>query len=179
MYVLGETTIRAVVAEDLSATRHWRNDPRVSGPALGRRFPITEIGERAWFEQLGLGAFPTHVVWTIADQSDAPIGLVQLADINWIHRTAMFGVWIGPDHQGRGHASRATQLACDHGFNKLGLRQIRLEVLDGHESARALYFKSGFTDEALLRDAVVVDGYPRSVRIMLLSPFDAASDRRT
>src|SRR6185436_11078775 len=67
MYRLGGTMIRAVEVDDLPMTRVWRNDPRVSMPALGRRFPITESGERAWFEALAVGAFPTQLVWAVAD----------------------------------------------------------------------------------------------------------------
>jgi RimJ/RimL family protein N-acetyltransferase len=125
VYSTGGTTIRAVEADDLAATRRWRNDPRISGPALGRRFPITEVGERNWFEQLGDGRFPTAVVWTIADDTGDPVGLVQLNDIHWIHRTAQFGIWVGPEHWGHGHAGRATRMACDHAFGVLGLRQLR------------------------------------------------------
>ena len=178
MYVMGNTTIRAVEPNDLGATRRWRNDPRVFGPALGRRFPITETGERTWFEELGQGQFPTQVVWTIADESDSAIGLVQLTDIHWIHRTAMFGIWVGPEHRGNGHASRATQLACRHGFDALGLRQIRLEVLEDHEAAHAVYAKNGFRDEGLLRGAVLLDGRPQDLRVMLLSASSAVPDRR-
>ncbi len=177
MYVSGITMIRAVEPHDLDATRRWRNDPRVASPALGRRFPITEIGERAWFEGLGQGAFPTQVVWTVADESDEPIGLVQLTDIHWIHRTACFGIWIGPEHQGHGHASNATYLACRHGFTELGLRQIRLAVIAGHDAARAVYRKVGFVDEARLIDAVIVDGQPCDQHVMLLTPTAAVLDR--
>jgi RimJ/RimL family protein N-acetyltransferase len=177
VYVSGNTVIRAVEPHDLDATRRWRNDPRVARPALGRRFPITEVGERAWFDGLGQGAFPTHVVWTVADESDKPIGLVQLTDIHWIHRTAYFGIWIGPEQQGKGHGTRAAQLACRHGFTELGLRQIRLEVIAGHDAARAAYRKVGFVDEAKLNDAVIVGGQPCDQHVMVLTSPPAVHDR--
>lgn len=168
MHSLDGTTLRAIEASDLEATRRWRNDPAVSGPALGRRFPITAPGEQRWFDDLGTGAFPTHVVWAVADQQGSIVGLVHLHDIHWIHRTAMFGIWIGPEHWGLGHASRATRLACDHGIRALGLRQIRLTVLGGHEAARAVYSTNGFVDEAVLAGAVMVDGVPADLIQMVL-----------
>jgi RimJ/RimL family protein N-acetyltransferase len=166
--VLEATTIRAVELRDLEATRRWRNDPRIWGPALGRRFPITEPGERSWFEHLGSGAFPTQVVWAVADHTDDVIGLVRLDDIHWIHRTAMFGIWIGPEHWGSGHAGRATRMVCDHAVNALGLRQVRLQVLAGHEAARAVYRANGFVDEGVLRAAVLLDGRYHDVQLMIL-----------
>ncbi len=178
MQVLGATTIRAVESRDLEATRRWRNDPRIWGPALGRRFPIVESGERAWFEHLGSGAFPTQVVWTIADDADSAVGLVRLDDIHWIHRTAMFGIWIGPEHWGTGHAGRATRLVRDHAVSSLGLRQVRLEVLVGHDAARSVYLNNGFVDEGLLRGAVLLDGRHHDLHLMVYHappPLQASS----
>ena len=169
MQVLGATTIRSVESRDLESTRRWRSDPRIWGPALGRRFPITEPGEHAWYAQLGSGAFPTQVVWTVADDTDAAVGLVRLDDIHWIHRTAMFGVWIGPEHWGAGHAGRATRLVLDHAVRSLGLRQVRLEVLAGHDAARSVYLSNGFVDEGLLRDAVLLDGRFHDLHLMVFN----------
>ncbi|MEZ5225000.1 MAG: GNAT family protein [Ilumatobacteraceae bacterium] len=168
MQVLGSTRIRAVETGDLEATRRWRNDPKVWGPALGRRFPITEPGERGWFDHLGSGAFPTQVVWAVADENDSVLGLVRLDDIHWIHRTAMFGIWIGPEHWGNGHAGRATRLVCDHALDSLGLRQLRLQVVAGNDAARSVYLANGFVDEGVLRDAVLLDGRYHDLLQMVL-----------
>ncbi|MGD9996118.1 MAG: GNAT family N-acetyltransferase [Ilumatobacteraceae bacterium] len=152
------TVIRAVEAADLAKTRQWRNDPRVANPSLGRRFPITEGGEREWFEGLGRGAFPTQLTWAVATEESSIVGLVQLRDIDWIHRTAEFGIWIGPEHWGQGHATRATRLVCAHATRGLGLRQLRLRVVDGHDAAVTVYERNGFVREGLQRNAVLVDG---------------------
>lgn len=167
--------IRAVELDDLEWTRRWRNDPRVAIPALGRRFPITSAGERAWFDGLGSGAFPTHLVWSVGGDDDRIVGLVHLADIHWVHRVAQFGVWIGPEHWGNGHASRATQLVCELARRDLGLRQIRLSVVSGHDSARAVYDKNGFVEEGVQRGAVLVDGAPADLVLMVLH-LDAAHE---
>jgi len=164
----GDTIIRAVEPDDLISTRRWRNDPNISGPALGRRFPITTVGEQQWFESLGAGPFPTHVVWAVADAESSIVGLVQLYDIDWIHRTASFGIWIGPEHWNCGHASRATKLAVDHGLCDLGLRQIRLSVLSTSEAALHTYAKLGFVREGVQHGAVLVDGQPVDLVLMCL-----------
>ncbi len=163
-------TIRAVEAADLPATRRWRNDARVNGPALGRRFPINETGERSWFEQLGHGAFPSQVVWAVANQRNEAVGLVQLSEIHWIHRTSMFGIWIGPEFWGQGFATAATRLACEHAVVALGLRQVRLEVAASNEQAHAVYLRCGFVDEARLQRAVLLDG---TLQDLLVMRYDA------
>ena len=166
---MGDTILRAVEPDDLVATRRWRNDPSIANPALGRRFPITSVGEQHWFESLGVGTFPTHVVWAVADPQSSIVGLVQLYDIDWIHRTASFGIWIGPEHWNLGHASRATKLAVDHGMRDLGLRQIRLSVLSISEAALHTYAKLGFVREGVQLGAVLVDGQPMDVVLMCLA----------
>lgn len=166
---MGGTIIRAVEPGDLATTRCWRNDPAVATPALGRRFPITEVGEQAWFDNLGVGLFPTHVVWAVADDQSSIVGLVQLYDIDWIHRTASFGIWLGPEHWNVGHGSRATQLATQHGLIELGLRQIRLSVLSSSDAALHTYSKLGFVREGVLCGAVLVDGRPADLVLMCLN----------
>ena len=42
-----------------------------------RRFSLMDIGEQNWFESLGVGPFPTHVVWAVADEQSSIVGLVQ------------------------------------------------------------------------------------------------------
>lgn len=174
----GGTHLRAVETRDLESTRRWRNDPAVFVTSLGRRFPIVEAGERSWFDSLGTGPFPTEAVWAVADDEDSVVGLAQLSEIHWINRTAMFGIWVGPEHWGRGHASRACALVCDHGFTQFGLRQIRLHVVASHAAARTVYERSGFSDEALLRGAVLVDGAPTDVWQMMLDAETHADRQR-
>jgi diamine N-acetyltransferase len=177
MHRLGGTMIRAVEADDLDMTRRWRNDPRVSVPALGRRFPITERAEQVWFDGLGTGAFPTHLVWAVADDESRIVGLVHLADINWIHRTAQYGIWIGPEHWGKGHASRATRMVCDLARCELGLRQLRLLVVAGQDAARAVYEKNGFVEEAVQRGAVLIDGAPTDL-VQMVNGCEQPNERQ-
>lgn len=172
MIQLDGTIIRAVEIDDLVFTRRWRNDPSVHQSALGRRFPITETNEREWFENLGKGSFPTQLAWAVCDHLSSIVGLVQLSNINWIHRTVDFGIWISPDQQAKGHASRATRLVCDHASTSLNLRQIRLEVLATHASARAVYAKCGFVVEGQRCNAVFLDGRYCDMTLMVL---DASS----
>ncbi len=48
-------------------------------------------------------------------------GLVELVEINHIHRRAEFQIIISPEYQGKGLATRAAKLAMDYGFTVLNL----------------------------------------------------------
>ena len=82
--------LRAVELDDLPFTRQCRNDPSIHVPALGRRFPITEAGEEAWFRSLGQGSPPArgHVHRRRVRRRRRRSGLTTLRDIDWINRHA-------------------------------------------------------------------------------------------
>lgn len=53
-------------------------------------------------------------------------GLVELVEINHVHRRAEFQIIISPEYQGKGLASRAAKLAMDYGFTVLNLYKLYL-----------------------------------------------------
>jgi|JI10StandDraft_1071094.scaffolds.fasta_scaffold88857_2 RimJ/RimL family protein N-acetyltransferase len=161
--------LRAVEESDLEFTRATRSDPQVSSLALGRRFPITEVGERHWFERLGTGAFPTEATFIVADEATgSPLGLVALNDIDWVNRTSWFGIWIAPGHQGRGIGGAATRLAVEYARDRLGLRRVKLLVLADHDAAIAVYRRVGFVDEGRLVGEILDEGTPRDLLLLAL-----------
>jgi diamine N-acetyltransferase len=164
--------LRAVELGDLPFTRKCRNDPSIHLPALGRRFPTTEAGEDAWFRSLGQGSPPVEVTYVVAafDGGDA-LGLTTLRDIDWINRTAMFGIWIAPEAQGSGAGKSACVQMIDVAFGRLNLRKVSLDVLASNERALAMYRTLGFSEEGRFVDQVFVDGAGHDViRMALFTP---------
>ena len=51
----------------------------------------------------------------IIEHEGAKVGLVELVEIDHIHRRAEFQIIIDPAHQGKGYASTAARLAMDYG----------------------------------------------------------------
>ena len=166
--------LRAVELADLPFTRRCRNDPAIHIPALGRRFPITDVGEDAWYRSLGQGSPPAEVTYIVARRDDdAPIGLTTLRQIDWINRTAMFGLWIAPDAQGNGVGKAATVQMLSIGFGRLNLRKIALEVLASNERAVSMYRGVGFSEEGRYLEQVFVDGKYDDVIRMALTAHSA------
>jgi RimJ/RimL family protein N-acetyltransferase len=164
------TRLRAVAREDLSALRTWRADERVWSTALGRRFPITSVGDDDWYSELNSGEFPSKIVWSVVDERDQLLGLVQLSDIDWLHRTCWFGIWLGPENWGRGHGLVATELAIGHAFEDFNLRQARLHVLRDHHPALELYSRLGFQIEGTMLRAVLFRGEEHDLIQMFIEP---------
>ena len=159
--------LRPVTVDDLGFTRAVRNDPEVNTLALGRRFPITEVGEQRWFEGLGQGAFPSEATFIVAaEQSDEPRGLVSIHGIDWINRTAWFGIWIAPEHQGHGIGTRATELAIAYAKDRIELRRLKLQVLADHAVAVGIYTAAGFREEGRLVGEVLIAGTAHDVLLL-------------
>ena len=107
----------------------------------------------------------------IAERDGERVGLVELVEINHIHRRAEFQMIIAPGHQGKGYATLATHLAIDYAFSVLNLYKLSLIV--DCENARAVhvYRKLGFRDEGCLRHEFFVGGEYRDVfRMAMFQP---------
>lgn len=160
------TRLRPIDENDLAATHRWRQDMRVVETSLGRRFPNTMVTEIEWYRSLDASPFPNRIYWAVEDADATFVGLAQLNDVNWIHRTASFGIWIIPDHWGRGHGRTATAEVLRRAGEVFGLRQVRLEVLAAHATAVKLYLSLGFVEEGCKRAAALVNGSHEDVLLM-------------
>ncbi|WAT01404.1 spermidine N1-acetyltransferase [Rouxiella chamberiensis] len=107
----------------------------------------------------------------ITESEQNRVGLVELVEINHIHRRAEFQIIIDPNHQGQGFASEAAALAMDYAFSVLNLYKLYLIVDKENDKAIHIYTKLGFEVEAELRDEFFVNGEYRSViRMCIFQP---------
>ncbi|WP_228098033.1 spermidine N1-acetyltransferase [Chitinilyticum piscinae] len=107
----------------------------------------------------------------VEDASGERVGLVELVEINHIHRRAEFQIIIAPAHQGRGYASAATRLAQHYAFTTLNLYKLSLIVDCANAPAIHVYSKLGFREEGILRHEFFVNGEYRDViRMAIFQP---------
>lgn len=107
----------------------------------------------------------------VLEWDHAPAGLVELVEINHIHRRAEFQIIIAPAHQGKGYAKPATLLAMDYAFTVLNLYKLSLIVDCENSRAVSVYKKLGFKEEGILRHEFFVDGEYRDViRMAIFQP---------
>jgi hypothetical protein len=81
----------------------------------------------------------------IVERDRVSVGLVELVEINHIHRRAEFQIIIAPAHQGNHYATIATRLAMDYAFTVLNLYKLSLIV--DCENLRAIGGQLGFHEE--------------------------------
>lgn len=158
-YIIGgRIYLRPLEREDLNEKYlKWLNDPDVNRYLESGLFPSTRDGLEEFYKRT---TSHTEVILAIAEiESDEHIGNVKLGPINWIHRSATFGILIGePRFWGRGIGTEATKLVIEYGFVRLNLRRIDLGVYACHEAAVRLYETVGFKIEGRFREDLFNNG---------------------
>lgn len=104
----------------------------------------------------------------IVEKDDKMLGLVELVEIDYIHRRAEFQIIIDPKYQGQGYAVVATRLAMHYAFSVLNMHKLYLVVDKKNEKAIHVYKKAGFSVEGELQDEFFVDGsYHNAIRMYI------------
>ncbi len=107
----------------------------------------------------------------IIERTGTRVGLVELVEIDYVHRRAEFQIIIDPAHQGHGYASAAALLAMDYGFSVLNLYKLYLIVDTENARAISIYGKLGFEREGELIHEFFVNGeYRNAVRMCIFQP---------
>ncbi|MFM0595837.1 MULTISPECIES: spermidine N1-acetyltransferase [Paraburkholderia] len=113
------------------------------------------------------------------DNEGQTIGVVELIELDYIHRRGEFQIIIAPHAQGRGYATVATQLAIDYAFSVLNLRKVYLIVDKSNTAAIHVYEKCGFRHEAELIEEFFGNGsYHNALRMCLFQAEFFASKQR-
>lgn len=104
----------------------------------------------------------------IIDKGGESLGLVELIEIDYVHRRAEFQIIIDPKHQGMGYATLATRLAMEYAFCVLNLYKLYLVVDNENAKAIHIYKKMGFEVEGVLKQEFFVNGMYRDVTRMCI-----------
>jgi len=106
--------------------------------------------------------------FVVEDDNKVLIGLVELIEIDYIHRSAEFQIIITPEHQGKRYAKTLINKALDYSFTILNLHKIYLLVAIENEKAIHLYQQCGFIEEGHLVEEYFTNGKYRDVKRMYI-----------
>ena len=73
-------------------------------------------------------------------------------------RSGYLGYWIDRSVAGRGMASLAVALVCDHAFGAVGLHRVEADIRPENLPSQRLVERLGFQREGLLRRYLDIDG---------------------
>ncbi|EJB4734899.1 spermidine N1-acetyltransferase [Listeria monocytogenes] len=160
----GDLKLRPLEREDLKFVYRLNNDAKIMS---------------YWFEEPYEAFVELQELYDkhIHDQSERRfileldgqmVGLVELMEIDYIHRRAEFQIIIDPKFQGHGYAVSATKLAMKYAFHVLNMHKLYLVVDKVNEKAIHVYEKVGFIREGELIDEFFVDGtYHDAIRMCI------------
>ena len=152
--IAGEHVIlRAFEREDAERCYRWMNDPNIVR-TLKSRYPIAFQNELEWLER---AMHSSHVErhFAIERKDDRThIGNASLHNIDWVSRTAWFGLFIGePTAWNRGFGGDAIGTLVRFAFDEMNLGKLRVNVFDYNDRARHVLLTHGFVEEGkLVRD---------------------------
>lgn len=162
-------SLRPLMFSDWEKTIQWRNDIIIKRKAMMHPFPITEMVEKEWYENILKSKNQESVYFTVIDKLDEPIGFVVLNKINQINKNCTLTIVIGESaSQGKGYGKETMKLIIGYAFNTLNLNKISVEVISINEPAMNLYKALGFVEEGILKKHFFSDGQYMDVLIMSL-----------
>ena len=149
--------LSSVELSSIEQFRKWRNNPELR-KYFREYLEISEEMQKTWYNSKVLND-KNQVNFEIHDlDTQKLIGHCGLYYINWIHRHAEFGIYIGdPKYRGGGYGSDALRTLIKYGFNDLNLNKIWCEVYSNNQ-ALGLYRHIGFKDEGVFRQHYFNEG---------------------
>lgn len=171
--LVGERVYLApMIMENLEKYTEWMNDFETTD-YIGTSSSVTTLeGERSWLER---NIDNDGMFCIVEKESDKLIGNIGLKDINHLHRTATLGIFIGDKEcRNKGYGTDAIKLLLDYGFNYLNLKNIKLDVFEFNQRAKACYEKCGFKEYGRRRKCYFLNGkyYDRIEMDILAEEFE-------
>lgn len=115
--------------------------------------PMTRAQEEQWVSRVTTN--PDQIIFVIYDLKDmAPVGSVNLMDINHQHRCCELGIGImEPDRRGKGLGTEAVRLATDYAIHALNMHNVQLRTYAYNWAGQHAYAKAGFSEYGRRREA--------------------------
>ncbi|HEX6097482.1 MAG TPA: GNAT family protein [Thermoanaerobaculia bacterium] len=167
--IAGEHTIlRAFERDDAERCYRWMNDPNIVR-TLKSRYPIAFQNEMEWLDRaMHEGVNERH--FAIERKDDRThIGNASIHDIDWVSRTAAFGLFIGePSAWNRGFGSDAIRTLVRFAFEEMNLRKLRISVFEYNDRAKHVLETQGFAQEGRLRREFYREGSYHDLLILAI-----------
>ncbi|MDW6094660.1 spermidine N1-acetyltransferase [Vibrio rhizosphaerae] len=164
-----ELYLRALERQDLRFIHNLNNNRNIMSYWFEEPYESFDELEELYNKHIHDNAERRFVV---ENENKQLIGLVELIEINYIHRSAEFQIIITPEYQGRGYALDLINKALDYSFTILNLHKIYLHVAIDNEVALYLYRKAGFVEEGHLIEEFFINGRYQDVKRMYILQHD-------
>lgn len=155
------TAVRESLVE-LKPWMSWAHD----GYSLQEAKDFIRITRARWEEG-------TLLAFVITDaKSGSVLGGLSLSHIHPVYHLCNLGYWVRTSRRGEGIAVRATRLAAQYAFEKVGLIRVEIVMAVNNAASRRVAEKAGAHYEGILRNRMVVGREIHDAHMYSLVPAD-------
>lgn len=150
---------RPLCQDDLNGRwPEWFNDPDVTKYQAKGVYPNSLERQRSYYDLIAESQ--TDVVLAIIDRTnDLHIGNIGLHQIDYINRTAVFGIVLGEKSAwGRGIGGRSWRAMTEYGFEVLNLNKICATVINGNDKSLKCATGAGYEIEGRQKNQIFKNG---------------------
>ncbi|RNA66977.1 GNAT family N-acetyltransferase [Alteribacter keqinensis] len=151
--------LRKMTLEDTERYHSWRNDlevMRYTSPSLDT-YTLEETRDFVESVILGTSASKSYII--VEKESDTPIGVTSLINIDYKNRNAECIIDLGEKRSwGKGCGKEAMGLLMEYAFLEMNLHRLSLKVYSFNTKAINLYNILGFYQEGVSRQTLYRDG---------------------
>ena len=168
-FLKGErVALRPYREEDFEFIHQWVNDEKTTFYMFTGQCPTSLSTSRSIYKEQFESSL--NVVFIVENiQTQTPIGMAGLYDINPTARKTEFRILLGKD-RGRGLGTEATKLVTNYGFERLNMNRIFLGVTEENAGAVKAYKNAGYKVEGILKEDLYRNGkYYNSIRMAILA----------
>lgn len=160
-----EIKLRFMTIEDTDHILKWRNSESVVKRFLYRK-PLTREDHLNWIKnKVETGKVAQFII--IIKETGQEIGSTYLRDIDLDNKTAEFGIFIGEQiNAGHGYGTMAQYLTLKYAYEKLGIEEIQVEVIEDNEPSLKMNYRNGFHVVPELTKEMELDGKMQKVLLL-------------
>ena len=134
------TTLREIKEDDLEMIMNWRMDPDVT-KYMNTNPKLTLEGQKKWLSSL---QNDDNVQYWVIESDGIPVGLINLADIDWKEKTSSWRYYIGEKKFRTLKLAISLEMSLyDYVFDVLGFTELHNEVLSLNEGVVKLHIACG------------------------------------
>jgi diamine N-acetyltransferase len=163
--------LRAVEPEDLELLYLWENDTQLWSVG-NTRIPYSKFALKQYIAQSHQDIYESKQLrLMIVDiSSNVPIGTVDLFDFEPHHSRIAFGLFVAPQHQGKGIAKMALSLLEDYVFSFLKINQLYCHIAASNTASRTMFEQQNYLQSGYLHHWIkTINGYEDIIVFQLLN----------
>lgn len=147
--------LRKIEPSDLPFLYQWENDASAWADGANHN-PLSQQDLRAYIESTTGDIYRDGQLRLIIEDlstlnfQPSTLGCIDLFDFDPRNRRAAIGMYIAPEHRGKGVGKEALRLLEQYAFGHLNLRVLYAVIATNNTACTTLYRNAGYTGSSLL-----------------------------